>query len=206
MPFDVLIAAGGRGVRMGNCGPKSLIQIDGKPLLRYTLECLKEAGFKNLLVCIDDARLEPCYRTASSAIAGASLILGPPQPSTFPVARQHAQACHDNFVFAYGHAPRPPELFARMRCAPSSLCGCLVEDSSLREPVRIGSAQFLEPPFCLPKRLIEESTAVSWMEFFEQHRGLIRSFPADGPPEFNHPEEFERYAAYLRGHTKSRQY
>ena len=46
--IQVIIPAGGRAKRMGNIGkPKPLLEINGKPLLHYTLKWLKNCGFRD---------------------------------------------------------------------------------------------------------------------------------------------------------------
>jgi len=201
LPFEVVIAAGGRGVRMGKCGPKSLVEIDGEPLLNYTLKSLREAGFKSVLVCIDDARLEERFQTLCSQFPGVSVVVGEPEQSTFCIVKRYSALCDSTVLFLYGHAPRPPEVLEGIRSIIAPACGCLFEKSSVLNSVRLENGKYLEPPYFLKMQLVERTSATSWAGFFNQYKRVVQSISAKGPPEFNCPEEFAIYADYIRNHS-----
>lgn len=50
--------AGGRGERFGGTTPKQLVEIDGKPLLTWTLERLLAAGLEGLTVALPESWLQ----------------------------------------------------------------------------------------------------------------------------------------------------
>ena len=187
---------------MGKCGPKSLVEIDGEPMLNYTLESLREAGFQSVLVCIDDVHLEKRFQTLCSQFPGVSIVVGEPEKSTFCIAKRYAPLCDSMILFLYGHAPRPPEVLERIRSVIAPACGCLVKKSSVFNPVRLENGQSLEPPFFLQTQLVKRTSATSWAGFFNQYKRVVQTIPAKGPPEFNYPEEFAIYAEYIRSHSR----
>lgn len=53
--MKTVIMAGGKGTRIASVNaevPKPMIQIDGKPVLEHEIECLREQGFKDLILTV----------------------------------------------------------------------------------------------------------------------------------------------------------
>ena len=53
--MKTVIMAGGRGTRIASVMsdvPKPLIPIEGKPILQREIECLREQGFKDLIITV----------------------------------------------------------------------------------------------------------------------------------------------------------
>ena len=53
--MKVVIMAGGRGTRISSVAsdiPKSMIKIEGKPVLEHEIECLKNQGFTDLILTV----------------------------------------------------------------------------------------------------------------------------------------------------------
>lgn len=53
--MKVVIMAGGKGTRISSVAsdiPKPMIKIDGKPVLEYEIECLKNQGFTDLIITV----------------------------------------------------------------------------------------------------------------------------------------------------------
>ena len=53
--MKTVIMAGGRGTRISSIAPdipKPMIQIDGKPVLEREIECLRNQGFKDLIITV----------------------------------------------------------------------------------------------------------------------------------------------------------
>lgn len=53
--MKTVIMAGGRGTRIATVNaevPKPMIQIDGKPILEHEIECLRDQGFKDLILTV----------------------------------------------------------------------------------------------------------------------------------------------------------
>lgn len=54
--MKVVIMAGGRGTRVSSIAndiPKPMIKINGKPVLEYELECLRDQGFKDIIITVN---------------------------------------------------------------------------------------------------------------------------------------------------------
>ena len=61
MKTDALIAAAGKGQRMGGKMKKQFITLNGKPLLLYTLKAFEEfAGIEHLYLVLDEGDFEYC--------------------------------------------------------------------------------------------------------------------------------------------------
>ena len=53
--MKVVIMAGGRGTRISSIAndiPKPMIKIEGKPVLEYEIECLRNQGYKDLIITV----------------------------------------------------------------------------------------------------------------------------------------------------------
>ncbi len=58
MDIPYIIVAGGKGLRMGADLPKQYIEINGKPIIYYTISNLLKAGVKRFIIVIDLIYLE----------------------------------------------------------------------------------------------------------------------------------------------------
>ena len=53
--MKVVIMAGGRGTRISSVAsdiPKPMIKIEGKPVLEHEIECLRDQGFKDIILTV----------------------------------------------------------------------------------------------------------------------------------------------------------
>lgn len=53
--MKTVIMAGGRGIRISSVAtdiPKPMIKIEGKPVLEHELECLRDQGFKDIILTV----------------------------------------------------------------------------------------------------------------------------------------------------------
>lgn len=53
--MKTVIMAGGKGTRISSIAgdvPKPMIKIEGKPVLEYEIECLREQGFKDIIITV----------------------------------------------------------------------------------------------------------------------------------------------------------
>ena len=53
--MKVVIMAGGKGTRISSVAsdiPKPMIKIEGKPVLEHEIECLRDQGFKDIILTV----------------------------------------------------------------------------------------------------------------------------------------------------------
>ena len=75
MPVHALLAAGGRGLRLGGDPPKQLLEVAGRPLLLWAIERLRAAGIERFVVALP-ADLLPAAERALAGAAGVELTMG----------------------------------------------------------------------------------------------------------------------------------
>ena len=75
MPVHALLAAGGRGLRLGGDPPKQLLEVAGRPLLLWAIERLRAAGLERFVVAVP-ADLLAAAEKALARAAGVELTIG----------------------------------------------------------------------------------------------------------------------------------
>ena len=75
MPVHALLAAGGRGLRLGGDPPKQLLEVAGRPLLLWAIGRLRAAGIERFVVALP-ADLLPAAERALSGVVGVELTIG----------------------------------------------------------------------------------------------------------------------------------
>ena len=75
MPVHALLAAGGRGLRLGGDPPKQLLEVAGRPLLLWAIERLRVAGIERFVVAVP-ADLLAVAEKALTRAAGIELTIG----------------------------------------------------------------------------------------------------------------------------------
>ena len=75
MPVHALLAAGGRGLRLGGELPKQLLEVAGRPVLVWALERLRAAAIERFVVAVP-ADLMPVAERTLAGLAGVSLVIG----------------------------------------------------------------------------------------------------------------------------------
>ena len=53
MDIPYIVVAGGKGTRMNTKKPKQYIEVNGKPIIYYTISNLVKAGIKRFIIVID---------------------------------------------------------------------------------------------------------------------------------------------------------
>jgi molybdenum cofactor cytidylyltransferase len=51
------VLAAGRGVRMGGDRPKPLLELDGRPLIAYAMDAIRDSGLQPVLAVVSDERV-----------------------------------------------------------------------------------------------------------------------------------------------------
>lgn len=75
MPVHALLAAGGRGLRLGGELPKQLLEVAGRPVLAWALERLRAAGIERFVVAVP-ADLMPAAERALAGLSAVGLVIG----------------------------------------------------------------------------------------------------------------------------------
>jgi 2-C-methyl-D-erythritol 4-phosphate cytidylyltransferase len=74
-PVHALLAAGGRGLRLGRDLPKQLLEVAGRPVLAWAVARLQAAGVRSFVVAVP-ADLMPAAERALAAVEGVLLVGG----------------------------------------------------------------------------------------------------------------------------------
>jgi 2-C-methyl-D-erythritol 4-phosphate cytidylyltransferase len=75
VPVHALLAAGGRGLRLGGDPPKQLLEVAGRPLLAWAVTRLRTAGIERFVVAVP-ADLMPAAERALGGAPGVRLVEG----------------------------------------------------------------------------------------------------------------------------------
>ncbi len=62
MKVDAIVLAGGRGKRMGSRIPKQYMELNGKPLLYYSLKAFEESFVDNVILVSNEGDLDYCRK------------------------------------------------------------------------------------------------------------------------------------------------
>lgn len=196
--YRAVVVAGGRAKRLGSMLPKSLLQVNGKPLLRYTVDELLKAGAGPILVCFDRTECIDATRDSLMGLTDVSLFQDSGYPSTFQVFASVSHMMAERCIFAYGHAPRHHAHLMNLLNDPCSVAVSTMSASSMRTVIKAADGRFIEPPYAVAREIFLGRTELSWNEFFlaRQQAGLSLH-RVDGPSEFNTRNEFAQYAEYV---------
>ncbi len=209
---QALIAAGGKGTRLGalakKYGNKSMVPINGKPILLYTIQWLKDAGIQEVIVSVNYAEQYEVIRDLLAHEPGVRVIRNNFRQSSaqsIPTARHLLDA---RFLFVYGHAPVPVE---HIRLMDTASHGHVVASAypttsqgAGRKPVAINEngyvvlneegSLFIEPPHILNTEFVRILAKTgSWKESFRRYKKHIFGVRANHPSEFHYPKDFERF-------------
>lgn len=193
--FDALVSAGGFAYRCGSGHPKSLLFAGEKTMLELTVDGLISAGCKSIIV--SNNRCE-WHNKIIQIIGGRPEVVvlrDPGYLSTYNLVLQFSNVMENRFLFAYGHAPRPPELFAAVRCVEAPIGAASFLWSTKTRTVRWGN-RFLEPPFLVNKEMLHG--ADGWCAFFRNNMASVGVVDTDDIPEFNYDNEVENYKIYAK--------
>ncbi|MFA5107198.1 MAG: nucleoside-diphosphate kinase [Patescibacteria group bacterium] len=88
MKTQLFIAAGGQGRRLGCAGPKSLVEVEGRPIIDRIIEAGLTTGFNSIVMGVDDGKEALIEHTAGRVNVAAGCV----EPLTtcfFNAARQY---------------------------------------------------------------------------------------------------------------------
>ena len=223
MVRQALVAAGGKGFRLGllasHYGNKSLILIEGKPVISFTVEALLKAGVKNIVLSVDG---EKNYVKLSSLFKGKRLVRvvqdnGTGESANLPVYFDYL--LEKRFFFIYGNAPPlASHLKAMERESDADAVVSLFPFSSAQWPIvaeldgpRVKSIMqerkmfaheaFVEPPFLLHRDIVpflsQYGTWFGALRAYAKAGKKIVGVPALMPPSVHLPHEISLLLSHL---------
>jgi len=199
--FRAIVAAGGRGNRLHLGRPKSSLLFLNRSLLWWTVLSLRKAGFCEIDVFVNDSRWVDEFRNEIYDIEGINILEDEGYPNTFLLFRDNTCKPH-TYLFAYGHAPRPPADYARLAYYQTALVASAVRGTSKRQRIVSLDGQLLEPPFLVRTSSIETFAAQDWLRFFETNYASLSISPNLEIAEFNSSDEWASYQDYLEKRLK----
>ncbi len=213
---QAVIVAGGRGTRLGALarkhGNKSLVPVLGKPLLCRTVEWLKKAGVKSIIVTVNYVtefkKILALFRgdTSVAVIGNMSRI------SSAECLHPIQGMLDERFLFVYGHAPVPPEHIEKLSTATQDEVVVTLYSTTTQRKIRKKAAKlegsrvildeegdlFIEPPHILNREFVGILIQTeSWKESFQLYSGHIFGVRASHPPEYHYPKDLEQVRAWL---------
>ena len=228
-PTIAIVLAGGYGRRIHKVseryGCKSLIPVDGKPLLAHVLSSLLSVHRGKIVVCVDREELLSTFESLIDDFNNKQLCLfndsGP--GSTIAIVREvSAWLGPSSMCTIYGHQPIPPSHFRRMLSLEDTTLGLSVYGSSsaLTRKVLVSNGErildvcgvsedcyekdtsYVAIPYMLPMKLVENTVGgkVNTLTTFSNwiKRGLpVKAISACLPHEFHREDELNLVRCYV---------
>lgn len=177
-----VVAAGGNGLRMGpkltelGIPCKSLIPVNGVPLISYVVGALLVSGIEEVVVCAEDENKISRLRIALSCFPRVVRFHKDEGRSTGYVIYSAEDYLSDPFVFTYGHVPIDPAHVRKLiNRALDSQLPIVTGVSTCSEDLKLvvtrrdriwkfisyrgswvlrANQYFAEPPYCFPKSFL----------------------------------------------------
>ena len=229
-----LVFAGGYGRRIlevsERYGCKSLIPVNGQPLLSYVLASLMSVHRGPIIICVDREDLLPVFRSFLAGYRNCQLSLfhdsGP--GSTVAIVREVAERFGPvPMCVTYGHHPIPPKHFRQMLALESTTLGLSVYKTSsdwtrkvvLSEGSRIIGIRrvcgesfdennlYADVPYVFPEKLVEsvmteKVDSVQTISNWITNGSPVRSFQVQFPHEFHGADELHSVRAYVESQKR----
>ena len=185
---SALIAAGGRATRAGLCVPKSLVELDTRPLLAHLVQSLTNAGVTEIVISHNRPDLNSAFDEVS-ALSGVTIVADERHNSTICVARQHVKLLPSRFLFVYGHTLFEPHVLEALVSGSREATAFPI--SSRQTPIPWG-AEFLEPPFIVDRQHLISNSPESRNAYWQSKspKGVVR---CTTPSEPNSRDELRNY-------------
>jgi hypothetical protein len=215
MISQAVIAAGGRGTRMGErarkFGNKSLIEISGRPILFYTIDWVRQSGITELILTVNHMNLYDQISELFKSDRNIKVVQNTYTKTSAQCLPPLHDLLNDRFLFIYGHAPAPPQhLHALTRIATEGISVSLYPSTTQGETRKSATLSgdsvvlsdydnlFMEPPHVLDKDFVSNlPNAASWKEGFKTYRGRITGVVARHPSEFHYEADFAVFMDFM---------
>ena len=193
-----VIAAGGYGKRLGYGVPKSLIMCEGDPMISHVLRSFANAGVDRFIIFNDRPEFDHQLRVIGSGFS-AAVMNDEGVDSTIALARRAMPLFADeDFLFAYGHAPRPASFLRRLLAAHADVTATGVWSSSKTSPIRSRQGFWIEPPYRIHRSTLQNCSASCWGGFFDSTTTEVVPVMISEPGEFNYSADLRLYRPYVR--------
>ena len=221
MSEQALVAVGGTGSRLraGGIyvpGEKSFIEIEGKPVLHWSLQSMAKGGIRRVVLTGEkDDALEKAESVIEALPVSFDEVIYHKNPGlgVHGLPYQAADMLDDSFFFEAGHNLSLPSQYQNMRLAKQSgnivLSAFRIHESNERQPVQFSGNDVimgrgpndentwaLSHPFLLDceyiNRLPELDYEINSILEYHSTRKKIKWVHSDMPPEFDTPEEYSR--------------
>jgi len=221
---QAIIAAGGKGFRLGSLantyGNKSLVKIQGKTILEFTVEALLKAGVTEAIVSIDN---EENYEKACKAFKGKRRVKvvqdqGTGNTAQLPLAFDYL--LKEKFWFIYGNTPPLVSHLKAMNAAFNKADAIVsyFPFSTSRYPLiaeldgnqaknlkysrdSLSKEAFVEPPFLLRNDILpfiqKHEEWYKILPAYCQEGNKIIGVPSLMPPNVHYPHEISLLLSHL---------
>lgn len=216
MVRQALVAGGGKGTKLGalarRYGNKSLVPVNGRPTILYTVRWLREAGIGDIIVTVNYRSEAEKLRELFRSMAYVRVVTNRFRKSSAQCVGPALPFLDPRFLFIYGHAPAPPAHLVRLiESARGGIAVSLYPTTTQENPkpatlgVRgnVSLADdgdcYVEPPHVMNRgfaRLLERTA--SWSAALYAYVGTIPGVPAHHPSEFHYPADYQRFRTFMR--------
>lgn len=184
----------------------------GNPLLCYTVDWLKEAGIKEIIITVNYVAELKKIRTLFRGDPLVVVTSNKSRESSAQCFRPLRNLLDERFLFVYGHAPVPPEHIRKLTTITNrgivvSLYQTTTQREEAKKMVRFDGSRviitkrgnlFIEPPHVVDRKLLNLLIkSESWKTSFQDYRGYFVGVRAHHPPEFHYRKDFYQVRRWL---------
>jgi hypothetical protein len=196
MGYEALVTAGGFAKRFGGGRSKPLLRHNQSLLVSIAVQSVLEAGCRRVLVTTNRPEYMSELADEFVDVPGVTLAIDGGCESTFELAVGAAARMESEFLFVYGHAPRPPNCIRMVLNTKGPVVGSGFKQSSQQFAPTVAGLR-IEAPYRLKKEEIIANTYTSWNSYIESEKCRLNVVPVSGPCEFNYRSELEGYCDYI---------
>lgn len=201
--IKAFVAAGGNGTRLKLNRPKSSIYFKGHSLGYWTVLSLHICGVEEIEFYVNNAIWAKKFEIELKNIPGCRVIRDKGYKNTFLLFKNYATE-ESKYIFTYGHTPHPPTYFKRLLNHPGRIIVSTVTKTSKKQPIKVTTANFIEPPYAIQIDNKVEFSSNTWASFFYINKAIITNYIKLPISEFNYIKEWLSYKTYLKSYVFDR--